>query len=58
MTKERWAAANLSDKFHFLQIFRIARHFPHIRQIDIFTYELQASVRNGVHLKSRPKHPR
>jgi hypothetical protein len=30
----------------------------HIRQTDIFAYELEALVGNGVHPKSRQKHPK
>ena len=55
MTKERYAAENLSRYLKFSA--SLATSLP-IRQTDIFTYELEALVGNGVHLKSRPKHPR
>jgi len=44
MTKERYAAGNLSGKFKFPASLSTSLH---VRQTDIFSYELEALVDNA-----------
>lgn len=61
MIEERWAAPNLSVNLTSSAARKspfVCHHFPTYLSNDIFTYELRALVRNVVHLKSGPEHPK